>query len=92
MSGSVYYHQGCPICGRMLRIGVRLLGQRVFCQHCGGGFCATDTDLQNDELTAGKQSQNDRVEKLLKQAAATLDLANDHPTTSSEPVYELTGE
>ena len=49
MSDSVYYHQGCPVCGRMLRIGVRLLGQRVYCQHCGGGFRATDETLEEDE-------------------------------------------
>ena len=50
MSDSVYYHQGCPVCGRMLRIGVRLLGQRVYCQHCGGGFRATDETLEEDSL------------------------------------------
>ena len=69
MSDSVYYHQGCPVCGRMLRIGVRLLGRRVYCQHCGGGFRATDPDL---ESAAGADSQTDRVERLLARAAETI--------------------
>lgn len=60
----------------MLRIGVRLLGQRVFCQHCGGGFCASDTTLQHDEVLTGDQTQDDRVEFLLQQAAATLNQAS----------------
>ncbi len=39
---SVCYHQNCPVCGRNLRIRVMLLGRLVYCQHCGGGFTATD--------------------------------------------------
>jgi len=72
MSGSVYYHQGCPVCGRMLRIGVRLLGERVFCQHCGGGFRASDVALKTDGMAAIEQSQADRIELLLKRAATSL--------------------
>lgn len=70
MSDSVYYHQGCPVCGRMLRIGVRLLGQRVYCQHCGGGFRATDEALEEDEgaLRAVGKIQQDRIEMLLERA------------------------
>ena len=70
MSDSVYYHQGCPGCGRMLRIGVRLLGQRVYCQHCGGGFRATDETLEEDEgaLRAVGKIQQDRIEMLLERA------------------------
>jgi|GEM_PF-507239 len=72
MSDSVYYHQGCPVCGRMLRIGVRLLGHRVYCQHCGGGFRATDSELESAGDTAVRGSQTDRVEQLLARAAETL--------------------
>ena len=70
MSDSVYYHQGCPVCGRMLRIGVRLLGQRVYCQHCGGGFRATDETLEEDEgaLRVVGKIQQDRIEMLLERA------------------------
>jgi len=94
MSGSVYYHQGCPVCGRMLRIGVRLLGQRVFCQHCGGGFRASDVALQQDHgaAGAGELSQVDRVELLLQQAAATLDQASGHAATNAESACELAAD
>ena len=82
MSDSVYYHQGCPVCGRMLRIGVRLLGQRVYCQHCGGGFRATDETLEEDEraLRAVGKIQQDRIEMLLERAnkAVSNSLKGEH--------------
>ena len=54
----------------MLRIGVRLLGQRVYCQHCGGGFRATDEAIEEDEgaLRAVGKIQQDRIEMLLERA------------------------
>ena len=74
MSDSVYYHQGCPVCGRMLRIGIRLLGERVYCQHCGGGFRATDETLEEDEgvVRAIEQIQEDRIEMLLERATEAI--------------------
>ncbi|RLS33482.1 MAG: hypothetical protein DWH79_07220 [Planctomycetota bacterium] len=46
MSNSVvHFFQGCPVCGRSLRIRVTLLGRRVYCQHCGGGFVAQDASM-----------------------------------------------
>ena len=73
MSDSVYYHQGCPVCGRMLRVGVRLLGQRVYCQHCGGGFRATDEALEDVEATRViEHLQEDRIETLLELAAESI--------------------
>ena len=74
MSDSVYYHQGCPVCGRMLRIGIRLLGQRVYCQHCGGGFRATDETLEEDEgaVRAMEQIQEDRIEMLMERATEAI--------------------
>ena len=77
MSDSVYYHQGCPVCGRMLRIGVRLLGQRVYCQHCGGGFRATDADLEATADASASGPEADRVEQLLARADETLALSAD---------------
>ena len=66
MNDSVYYHQGCPVCGRILRIGIRLLGQRVYCQHCGGGFRATDVALEDVKATRVMQHlQEDRIETSL---------------------------
>ena len=39
---AISYLQRCPVCSRLLRIRVTLLGKQVFCQHCGGKFLATD--------------------------------------------------
>jgi C4-type Zn-finger protein len=71
MHSPVYFHQGCPVCGRTLRIGVHLLGSRVYCQHCGGGFRASDASL------ADAANSNDRpslsvVDELLERAELML--------------------
>jgi C4-type Zn-finger protein len=74
MSRDVYYHQHCPVCGRLLQIRVNLLGQRVYCQHCGGGFRALDEQMQ---LGSGEPSRSaaDRADELLRQAALVLEQA-----------------
>jgi C4-type Zn-finger protein len=71
MHSPVYFHQGCPVCGRTLRIGVHLLGSRVYCQHCGGGFRASDASL------AGGADPDERpslsvVDELLERAELVL--------------------
>ena len=92
MSDSVYYHQGCPVCGRMLRIGVRLLGQRVYCQHCGGGFRATDETLEDDEgaFRAVSQIQKDRIEMLLERASEAIVISmNDEQSQEEDVAQEI---
>ena len=92
MSDSVYYHQGCPVCGRMLRIGVRLLGQRVYCQHCGGGFRATDETLEDDEgaFRAVSQIQKERIEMLLERASeAIVNSMNDEQSQEEDVAQEI---
>ncbi len=92
MSDSVYYHQGCPVCGRMLRIGVRLLGQRVYCQHCGGGFRATDETLEDDEgaFRAVSQIQEDRIEMLLERASkAIVNSTKDEQSQEEDVAQEI---
>lgn len=42
MSGSIYFVQECPICGRKLNIRIQYLGRLVVCQHCRGEFLAQD--------------------------------------------------
>jgi hypothetical protein len=74
MSKDVYYLQGCPVCGRMLQIRVILLGQQVYCQHCGGGFVAFDQPAQ----PAGDGPTNSmaaRADELLEKAALVLQQA-----------------
>lgn len=69
----VCYHQHCPVCGRSLRIRVTLLGQRVYCQHCGGGFIASDASC----CDGGRPDQrlSEQVEDLLERAAVALSRA-----------------
>jgi len=74
MNSEMYYHQRCPVCGRMLQIRVRLLGRRVYCQHCGGGFLASDEPV-TPEVGSGCQSAADRADELLEHAALVLEQA-----------------
>lgn len=65
-STDVFFDRACPVCGRTLHIRVQLLGRRVYCQHCGGGFTATDESLGGDPPV------RDRVEDLLTRASQVL--------------------
>ena len=71
---AVCYHQHCPVCGRTLRIRVTLLGQQVFCQHCGGGFIASDA-TGDDRTSRPEQCRSEQVEHLLERAAVVLSRA-----------------
>ena len=87
---SVCYHQNCPVCGRNLRIRVRLLGRLVYCQHCGGGFTATDaregpstacdgTSAACDGTSArpaANRPQSAIVDELIERAAVMLGLTS----------------
>ena len=66
-STDVYFNQSCPVCGRTVRIRVQLLGRRVYCQHCGGGFTALDASLRD------KPTVHDRVDELLARARRQLE-------------------
>ncbi|MFM8733817.1 MAG: hypothetical protein ACKOC8_01270 [Pirellulales bacterium] len=74
---SVFFLQGCPVCGRRLQVDVALLGRRVYCQHCGGGFVAMDEALQGSGANpAGEVRRDadvlDKADALLAQAAQAL--------------------
>jgi hypothetical protein len=60
------FNQSCPVCGRRLSIRLQLLGRRVYCQHCGGGFQA------RDESVGDHGQVRDRVEDLLARASRVL--------------------
>lgn len=66
----VSYHQSCPVCGRSLIVNVRLLGRRVYCQHCGGGFLASDP--ANSSVHESEHARQRRVDELLRTAARRL--------------------
>ena len=70
----VFFAQSCPICGRKLRIAVNLLGSRVYCQHCGGGFMAADDSMRSasaPDLHVARAC-DETVDALLAKAEAVL--------------------
>jgi len=71
MENLVSYHQHCPVCGRGLMIAVTLLGHRVYCQHCGGGFVATPADAPR-AAAAEERPRRDRVDELIERAEMLL--------------------
>ena len=78
---SVCYHQNCPVCGRNLRIRVRLLGRLVYCQHCGGGFTATTACEGTSAACKGTSPAANRpqsaiVDELIERAAVMLGLTS----------------
>ena len=76
-ASDVCYHQNCPVCGRNLRIGVKLLGRRVYCQHCGGGFIASDTVSAADLRRPTNRPQAAIVDELIERAAVMLARSSD---------------
>lgn len=70
----MFFGQACPICGRMLRIAVNLLGSRVYCQHCGGGFMAVDESMRSGSapVADGARACDEAVDALLAKAEAVL--------------------
>ncbi len=68
-TADVFFNQSCPVCGRTVRIRVQLLGRRVYCQHCGGGFTALDASLRAEPPV------HDRVDELLARASRQLEQA-----------------
>lgn len=73
MIRDVFFLQHCPVCGRMLQVRVNLLGQRVYCQHCGGGFVAMDEQMRPKTGASVASSVGDRVDELLERAALVLE-------------------
>jgi len=73
MNHPISYHQNCPVCGRSLRIGVRLLGRRVYCQHCGGGFIATEVADGRKAARRNATPQLDAVDALIERAEMLLE-------------------
>lgn len=72
----MHFFQSCPICGRSLRIRVTLLGKKVFCRHCGGGFPARDGTVTTTDASPvrplAEPSLSERVDHLLARASLVL--------------------
>lgn len=75
MSGSTYFVQECPTCGRRLNIRVEYLGRKVVCQHCRGQFVAADP-ANGGSLSSSSLLK--RAQELLDSAARQSDLARAH--------------
>jgi hypothetical protein len=83
MRNDVTFQQRCPVCGRALQVSVVLLGRRVYCQHCGGGFTAMDESMRlrssavpsRTGVATGRVGAGvplEVVDRLLARASATL--------------------
>jgi hypothetical protein len=64
----VFFHQKCPVCGRVVRVRVSLLGRQVFCQHCQGSFVASDSSSSD----GGASEATPMVDDLLQRANELL--------------------
>jgi len=73
----VCYHQNCPVCGRNLRIRVRLLGRRVYCQHCCGGFIASDATNGTESSPVADRPQSAKIDELIERASVMLGQAGE---------------
>ena len=40
MTPITVFYQGCPVCGRSLRVPVQYFGRQMACSHCRGQFLA----------------------------------------------------
>ncbi len=65
MSGSTFFVQSCPVCGRHLEVRIRHLGKKVTCVHCGGGFVASDPEMANSRQSNAQIDLFCRAERLL---------------------------
>ncbi len=65
MSHTTFYVQECPTCGRRLQIRVAYLGKRLYCQHCGGPFFASDPSSKGASPPHSRARLLERAEQLL---------------------------
>ena len=63
-----HFNQGCPVCGRRLRVPVQLLGKQVCCQHCGQEMLATSDDSEQ-QTSINLRKRVDRLLARSKQFA-----------------------
>jgi hypothetical protein len=62
MSAMTIFYQGCPVCGRSLRIATKYFGRQMTCTHCKGEFLAGKEELPqvsratSDPVTTGLAS------------------------------------
>ena len=67
-----FFHQHCPVCGRALRIEIKLADTDVVCQHCGGNFLAIAQKNNHCSDTISPASQRAKIESLLLQGSRVI--------------------
>ena len=70
MSGSTYFVQECPTCGRSLQIRVEYLGKEVACQHCHARFESCEPGSATYPPSKSGLSLLRRADELLATAGA----------------------
>jgi hypothetical protein len=68
MSGSTFFVQSCPVCGRHLEVRVRHLGKQVCCVHCRGDFVARDPHNSGNDARGTGSDLMWRADELLDRA------------------------
>lgn len=68
MSRAVYFIQECPTCGRRVQVRLEYLGRHLVCEHCHGGFVATDHE--NGDAGGSGERLLERADELLASADA----------------------
>jgi len=86
----VFFHQQCPVCGRVVRVRVSLLGRQVFCQHCQGNFVASDSSMGGGEPSCAETPVVDdlieRANELLARARASDEAGEPRAPSTVMPV------
>lgn len=57
--------QPCPVCGRLLRVPLQLLGKNAACHHCEAMFVARDPDSQHVPAKDPRAALMERADALL---------------------------
>ena len=70
MSGSTYFAQECPTCGRGLQIRVEYLGKEVACQHCHAQFVSCEPGSDSYAASQSGLALLRRADELLATAGA----------------------
>ncbi len=70
MSGSTYFAQECPTCGRGLRIRIQYLGKEVACQHCRSQFVSCEPGSDSYAASQSGLTLLRRADELLATASA----------------------
>jgi hypothetical protein len=62
----VFFHQDCPVCGRLMRVRIEWLGKEITCAHCNAVTVACDdTDINTILRDTTSNITTDRLRRSL---------------------------